>query len=62
MSGKHHGFTLIELMIVIAVIAVIAAIAIPGLISSQRSSYERGASTSMKTFTAPFAAGPVSLR
>src|SRR5205085_4832160 len=27
----------------------IAAIAIPGLISSQRSSYERGASTSMKT-------------
>jgi type II secretory pathway pseudopilin PulG len=36
-------------MIVIAIIAVIAAIAIPGLISTQRSSYERGASTSMKT-------------
>jgi prepilin-type N-terminal cleavage/methylation domain-containing protein len=49
MAGKIKGFTLIELMIVIAVIAVIAAIAIPGLISSQRSSYERGASTSMKT-------------
>jgi len=49
MAGKPKGFTLIELMIVIAVIAVIAAIAIPGLISSQRSSYERGASTSMKT-------------
>ena len=49
MTGNARGFTLIELMIVIAVIAVIAAIAIPGLISTQRSSYERGASTSMKT-------------
>jgi type II secretory pathway pseudopilin PulG len=36
-------------MVVIAIIAVIAAIAIPGLLSTQRSSYERGASTSMKT-------------
>jgi type II secretory pathway pseudopilin PulG len=36
-------------MVVIAIIAVIAAIAIPGLISTQRSSYERNASTSLKT-------------
>src|SRR5262252_841220 len=47
-QGKT-GFTLIELMIVIAVIAVIAAIAIPGLLSSQRASNERNASTSLKT-------------
>jgi prepilin-type N-terminal cleavage/methylation domain-containing protein len=46
------GFTLIELMIVIAIIAVIAAIAIPGLIQSQRASNERNASASLKTLTA----------
>jgi type II secretory pathway pseudopilin PulG len=36
-------------MIVIAIIAIIAAIAIPGLLSSQRASNERNASTSLKT-------------
>ena len=49
---SSKGFTLIELMIVIAVIAIIAAIAIPGLLSSQRASNERSASTSLKTLTA----------
>jgi prepilin-type N-terminal cleavage/methylation domain-containing protein len=43
------GFTLIELMIVIAIIAIIAAIAIPGLLQSQRASNERNASASLKT-------------
>jgi prepilin-type N-terminal cleavage/methylation domain-containing protein len=46
---KKSGFTLIELMIVIAIIAIIAAIAIPGLLAAQRASNERNASASLKT-------------
>jgi type II secretory pathway pseudopilin PulG len=38
-----------EILIVIVIIAIVAAIAIPGLISSQRASYERNAATSLKT-------------
>ena len=48
---SKKGFTLIELMIVIAIIAIIAAIAIPGLLAAQRSSNERNASASLKTLT-----------
>ena len=48
---RNKGFTLIELMIVIAIIAVIAAIAIPGLLQAQRASNERNASTSLKTLS-----------
>ena len=51
-ATRKQGFTLIELMIVIAIIAIIAAIAIPGLLSSQRAANERNASTSLKTLTA----------
>ncbi len=51
MRRDRQGFTLIELMIVIAIIAVIAAIAIPGLLAAMRSANERSAATSLKTLS-----------
>jgi prepilin-type N-terminal cleavage/methylation domain-containing protein len=48
-SKRQGGFTVMEVLIVMVVIAIVAAIAIPGLISSQRSSYERNSSTSLRT-------------
>jgi prepilin-type N-terminal cleavage/methylation domain-containing protein len=45
---SRKGFTLIELMIVIAIIAIIAAIAIPGILAATRAANERNASGSLK--------------
>lgn len=49
--GRRSGFTRTELLIVIGIILVIAAIAVPGLLSSERASNERNASTALKTLT-----------
>src|SRR5688500_17803531 len=44
-----RGFTQIELLVVLTVCALVAALALPGLLSSQRASNERGASAALKT-------------
>ena len=48
---KKQGFTLIELMIVVAIIAIIAAIAIPNLLRSRMSANEAGAAGAMRTIS-----------
>jgi type IV pilus assembly protein PilA len=46
---RNKGFTLIELMIVIAIIAIIAAIAIPNLIQARKHGNEASAIGALKT-------------
>lgn len=43
MHNKEIGFTLIELLITIAIIGILAIVALPGLIASQKRSYDTGA-------------------
>ncbi|MEC7923200.1 MAG: prepilin-type N-terminal cleavage/methylation domain-containing protein [Planctomycetota bacterium] len=48
---KEEGFTLIELMIVVAIIAIIAAIAIPSLLNARKAGNEASAISSLRTLT-----------
>ncbi len=51
MQQRKQGFTLIELMIVVAIIAIIAAIAIPSLLAARIAGNEASAISSLRTLS-----------
>lgn len=48
-NARHQGFSLIELLLVVAIISIIAAIAVPNLLASKRAANEGSAIASIRT-------------
>lgn len=51
---KRKGFTLVEIMIVVAIIALLAAIAIPNLLTARRSANDAAAKSELHTLSTAF--------
>ena len=51
MRSKKKGFTLVEIMIVVAIIALLAAIAIPNLLRARHNANETAAIASLRTIS-----------